>query len=160
MANFNTHVGVAAVASGMLATLCLQVGFVDAKDALLLASVGIVGGILPDIDLHYSYPSRILFSLLGIVAAFLWVFAAENELPIVFLWMAGLGIYLIIRFPIWALFQKVTVHRGSVHSLVAALLFAMMTVAISFQGFSKPPFVAWLIGLFMFLVFILHLILD
>jgi len=160
MANFNTHVGVAAVASGMLATLCLQVGFVDAKDALLLASVGIVGGILPDIDLHYSYPSRILFSLLGIVAAFLWIFAAENELPIVYLWVAGLGIYLIIRFPIWALFQKVTVHRGSVHSLIAALLFAVITVAISFQGFGKPPFVAWLIGLFMFLGFILHLILD
>jgi len=31
MANFNTHLGVAAVGSGMLATLCLQVGFVDAK---------------------------------------------------------------------------------------------------------------------------------
>jgi len=79
MANFNTHFNVAAIGSGMLATLCLQVGFVDAQDALVLASAGVIGGILPDIDLHYSYPSRILFSLLGIILSFLWVFSAKNH---------------------------------------------------------------------------------
>jgi hypothetical protein len=160
MANFNTHLGVAAVGSGMLATLCLQVGFVDAKDALLLASVGVIGGILPDIDLHYSHPSRILFSLLGIVAAFLWVFSAENHLSIIYLWGAGLGIYLFVRFPIWVLFQNFTVHRGSIHSIATALLFCFATTAISFHFFAKSPFIAWLIGLFIFLGFILHLILD
>ena len=160
MANFNTHLGVAAVGSGMLATLCLQVGFVDAKDALLLASAGVIGGILPDIDLHYSHPSRILFSLLGIVMAFLWVFSAENHLSVIELWGAGLGIYLFMRFPVWALFQKFTVHRGSVHSIAAALLFCFSTVAISFHFFARPAFTSWLIGLFIFLGFILHLVLD
>ena len=160
MANFNTHLSVAAVGSGMLATLCLQVGFVDAKDALLLASVGVLGGILPDIDLHYSHPSRILFSLLGIVLAFIWVFSAENDLPIIALWGAGLGIYLIVRFPIWALFQNITVHRGSIHSIAVALLFCFITTAVSYHFFYKTPFIAWLIGLFIFLGFILHLVLD
>ncbi len=160
MANFNTHLGVAAVGSGMLATLCLQVGFVDAKDALLLASVGVLGGILPDIDLHYSHPSRILFSLLGIVVAFLWVFSAENYISVIALWGAGLGIYLFVRFPIWALFQNFTVHRGSIHSIATALLFCFITTALSFHFFAKPAFIAWLIGLFIFLGFILHLVLD
>ncbi len=160
MANFNTHLGVAAVGSGMLATLCLQVGFVDAKDALLLASAGVLGGILPDIDLHYSHPSRILFSLLGIVVAFLWVFAAENHLSIIQLWGAGLGIYLFVRFPIWAIFQKYTVHRGSIHSIGVALLFGFLTSALSFHFFNKPAFVSWLIALFIFLGFVLHLLLD
>lgn len=160
MANFNTHLSVAAVASGMLATLCLQIGFVDAKDAFLLAALGVIGGILPDIDLHYSYPSRILFSILGIVCAFLWIFAAENDLPIVYLWAAGLGIYLIVRFPFWSFFQKVTVHRGSIHSLISATLFSFITVAISYQIFDKDPFTAWIIGLFMFFGFLLHLVLD
>ena len=160
MANFNTHLGVAAVGSGMLATLCLQVGFVDAKDALLLASVGVLGGILPDIDLHYSHPSRILFSLLGIVVAFLWVFSAKNDLSIIELWGAGLGIYLFVRFPIWTLFQNITVHRGSIHSIAVALLFCFMTSALSYHFFAKSPFISWLIGLFVFLGFILHLILD
>jgi len=160
MANFNTHLGVAAVGSGMLAILCLQVGFVDAKDALLLASVGILGGILPDIDLHYSHPSRILFSLLGIVVALLWVFSAENQLSIIELWGAGLGIYLFIRFPIWSLFQKLTVHRGSIHTISVALLFCLIATALSYHFFSKSPFISWLIGLFVFLGFILHLVLD
>lgn len=160
MANFNTHLGVAAVGSGMLATLCLQVGFVDASDALFLAFIGVIGGILPDIDLHYSYPSRILFSILGILLAFLWIFAAENQLSIIELWGAGLGIYLFVRYPIWALFNKLTVHRGAIHSLITAIFFAMVTSAVSFQIFAKAPFISWLLALFIFLGFVLHLLLD
>ncbi len=160
MANFNTHLGVAAVGSGMLATLCLQVGFVDSKDALLLATAGVVGGILPDIDLHYSYPSRILFSLLGILFSFLWIFAVENQLTILQLWGAGLGIYLFVRYPIWALFHRFTDHRGAIHSLGAALFFGLAASALSFQLFHKPPFTAWLIALFIVAGFILHLVLD
>ena len=160
MANFNTHLGVAAVGSGMLATLCLQVGFVDAKDAILVASMGVLGGILPDIDLHYSYPSRILFSLLGIVVAFLWVFSAENHLSVLQLWAAGLGIYLIVRYPIWSVFQNLTVHRGSIHSLAAGLLFCFIASALSFHAFGKTPFISWLTGAFIFLGFTLHLLLD
>ncbi|MEH6456119.1 MAG: metal-dependent hydrolase [Cocleimonas sp.] len=160
MANFNTHLGVAAVGSGMLATLCLQVGFVDSKDAILLASMGVLGGILPDIDLHYSHPSRILFSMLGIIVTFLWVFSAENDLSILYLWGAGLGVYLFVRYPFWALFQKLTVHRGSIHSIAAALLFALIVTALSFHTFGKNAFISWLTGSFIFLGFILHLILD
>ncbi len=160
MANFNTHLGVAAVGSGMLATLCLQVGFVSPSDALLLASFGVVGGILPDIDLHYSYPSRILFSLLGILMAFLWVFAAENQMPIIQLWGAGLGIYLFVRYPIWALFHKFTVHRGAIHSVNTAILIAFISSSVCFHLFAKTPFISWLLALFIFLGFILHLLLD
>ena len=160
MANFNTHLGVAAVGSGMLATLCLQVGFVDAKDAILLASLGVLGGILPDIDLHYSHPSRILFSMLGIIITFLWVFSAENDLSILYLWGAGLGIYLFVRYPFWALFQKLTVHRGSIHSIAAAVLFFLIVTALSFHALGKNAFISWLTGCFIFLGFILHLLLD
>ena len=160
LANFNTHLGVAAIGSGMLATLCLQVGFVDATDALLLASAGVIGGILPDIDLHYSYPSRILFSLLGIMLSFLWIFSAENDLSIAGLWGAGLGIYLLVRYPVCEFFKKFTVHRGSVHSINVALLFGLLTVLLSYHLFKKPAFTAWFIGFFLFLGFILHLLLD
>jgi len=160
MANFNTHLATAAVGSGMLATLCLQVGFVDSKDALLLAAMGVVGGILPDIDLHYSHPSRILFTILGIIAAFLWIFAAENHLSIVELWGAGLGIYLFIRYLLWGLFQKLTVHRGVIHSIGAGLLVALISAIVSYHLFAKVAFVSWLIALFIFLGFILHLVLD
>ncbi len=160
LANFNTHLAVAAIGSGMLATLCLQVGFVDASGALLLASAGVIGGILPDIDLHYSYPSRILFSLLGIMLAFLWIFAAENDLPIVGLWGAGLGIYLFVRYPVWTFFNKFTVHRGAIHSILAALLFFLLAVLLSFYVFTKSAFISWFVGFFVFIGYLLHLLLD
>ncbi len=160
MANFNTHFAVSAVGSGMLATLCLQVGFVNSQDALLLACAGVVGGILPDIDLHYSYPSRILFSLLGIFLAFLWIFSAKNQTSILQLWGAGLGIYLFVRFPLWTLFQRFSVHRGAIHSINAALLFSFGSAALSYHLFAKTDFTAWLLALFIFLGFILHLLLD
>lgn len=160
MANFSTHLGVAAIGSGMLATLCLQVGFVDAKDAILLAFAGVIGGILPDIDLHYSHPSRIIFSLLGILISFLWIFVTENELSIIELWLAGLGLYLLVRYPLWKLFNKFTVHRGVLHSVISAILFGLLTVLLSFYIFSRQPFTSWFIGFFVFLGFILHLLLD
>ncbi|MCK5810452.1 MAG: metal-dependent hydrolase [Cocleimonas sp.] len=160
MANFNTHITVAAVASGLLSTLCLQVGFIGASDALLLTLAGTIGGILPDVDLQRSYPSRIIFSLIGMIVAFLWVFSTKNKLAIVELWVIGLIIYATIRYPIWMIFHKFTKHRGAFHSLIAAFAFAFFSTAISFNFYDKTAFVSWLIGLLVFYGFIIHLVLD
>ncbi|MCK5917992.1 MAG: metal-dependent hydrolase [Cocleimonas sp.] len=160
MANFNTHITVAAVGSGLLSTLCLQVGFIGTSDALLLTLVGTIGGILPDVDLQHSYPSRIIFSLIGMIIAFLWIFSTKNELSIIELWIIGLMIYSAIRYPLWMLFHKYTKHRGAFHSLVAALAFALFSTAISFNFFAKTAFVSWLIGMVVCYGFIIHLLLD
>lgn len=160
MANFNTHITWAAAGAGLLSTLCLQIGFVDRQEALMLAFVGTAGGILPDVDLQRAYPSRILFSLLGIFAAFLMVFSLENERSIVELWLIGLGTFIGVRYVFWQIFHKYTTHRGSIHSLVAAL-FAMFTFsAASYHLLGKDDFISWLIGFFLLLGFLLHLLLD
>ncbi|HIO93249.1 MAG TPA: hydrolase [Leucothrix mucor] len=160
MANFNTHITVAAVASGLLATLCLQVGFIGTSDALLLTLAGTIGGILPDVDLQHSYPSRIIFSLLGMIISFLWIFSTENQLSIIELWVIGLIIFAFIRYPVWMIFHKYTKHRGAIHSLVAAFAFGLFTTSISFHFFSKTAFISWLIGMLVFYGFIIHLMLD
>jgi len=160
MANFQTHITYAAASSGLLSVLCLQIGLVDQRDALNLALLGTVGGILPDVDLQRSYPSRILFALLGIFLAFLMVFSLENEMSIVELWLVGIGTFLTVRFPVWHIFHKYTTHRGSIHSLLAALLAAFSTAALSSNLLGKDDLTAWLLGLFMFAGFILHLLLD
>ncbi|MGB0849128.1 MAG: metal-dependent hydrolase [Thiolinea sp.] len=160
MANFNTHVTYAAAGSGLLSVLCLQVGMVDQRDALTLALIGTIGGILPDIDLQRSYPSRIMFSMLGIFVAFLMIFSLENDLSILELWLVGIGTFVLIRFPLWQAFHHNTTHRGSVHSIMAGLLAALSTTAISFHILGKDDFTAWLGGLFLLLGFLLHLILD
>ncbi|PID47136.1 MAG: hydrolase [Proteobacteria bacterium] len=160
MANFNTHISVAAVASGLISTLCLQVGLVDSKDAMLLMLMGTIGGILPDIDLKYSYPSRIIFSTLGIIVSFLWILSAENVLSISELWVIGIIIYLTVRYGLWKLFNHYTVHRGALHSVIAAFLFMQLTTVISFHFYGRDDFTAWLIGFMVFIGFLIHLLLD
>ncbi len=160
MANFNTHITVAAAGAGLLSVLCLQVGLAEPREAMLLALLGTIGGILPDIDLQHAYPSRIMFALFGIIASFMVVFSKENDLSIVELWGVGLITFGLIRFPIWMVFHQYTNHRGSVHSLVAGLLFMFLTTAFAYRVMGEMPFMAWLFGLFVLLGFVLHLLLD
>ena len=160
MANFNTHITVAAAGAGLLSVLCLQVGLATPKDALVLAVMGTIGGILPDIDLEHAYPSRIMFSLFGIIAAFLAIFSSEKNLSIVELWGVGLATYAVIRYPVWTLFYKYTSHRGSIHSIAAALFFSFLTTSFSYYILGKSAFMAWLYALIVFLGFVLHLTLD
>ncbi len=126
----------------------------------MLALLGTIGGILPDIDLQHAYPSRIMFSLFAILAAFMVVFSSENNLSIVELWGVGLLTFGLIRFPIWMVFHQYTTHRGSIHSLVAAVLFMFLMTAFAHHVMGETPFVSWLFGLFVFLGFVLHLVLD
>ena len=160
MANFNTHISVAAVASGLISTLCLQVGLVDSKDAMLLVLMGTIGGILPDIDLQYSHPSRIIFSLLGIITSFLWILSAENTLSITELWAIGISIYLLIRYGLWRVFSMYTKHRGAIHSVIAGFLSMQVATVISFHFYDKDDFTSWLIGFMVFIGFMIHLLLD
>lgn len=160
MANFNTHISVAAVASGLISTLCLQVGLVDSKDAMLLLLMGTIGGILPDIDLHYSHPSRIIFSLLGLIASFLWVLSAENTLSISELWAIGLTIYVAVRYGFWKIFNRYTKHRGAIHSVIAGFLSMQVATVISYHFYNRDDFTSWLIGFMVFIGFLIHLLLD
>lgn len=160
MANFNTHITVAAAGAGLLSVLCLQVGFVTPREALVLALMGTIGGILPDVDLEHAYPSRIIFSLFGIISAFLAIFSVKNDLSIVELWLIGLITFALIRWPVWMIFNQYTHHRGSIHSLVAGALFTFLTVIFSHRIMGQNPFVSWLNGFFIFSGFILHLVLD
>ena len=54
MANFKTHVSVAAALSGVLATGFLAARVAEPKDVWLYFAMGTVGGILPDIDADHS----------------------------------------------------------------------------------------------------------
>lgn len=160
MANFNTHITVAAAASGLMSILCLQVGLATHNEAMLLALTGSIGGILPDVDLQRSYPSRIMFSLIATLAAFAMAFSMENDLSIVELWILGLITFLTIRYPIWMLFHEYSTHRGSIHSITAALTATFVTASLAHHWLGHTAFTSWLVATFMLFGFLIHLILD
>ncbi|MDO6462298.1 metal-dependent hydrolase [Granulosicoccaceae sp. 1_MG-2023] len=160
MANFATHISVAAVGAGLFATAALKLGQVDEPGAVVLTLLGTLGGILPDIDLKYSYPSRIIFSVFGMMAAFASVFALREQFSIIELWMTATLVFLLVRYPLWAIFHKFAEHRGAIHSVAMALLVWLGCTSLAFHAFGQSPGMAWLSGSFAGGGFLLHLLLD
>jgi membrane-bound metal-dependent hydrolase YbcI (DUF457 family) len=160
MANFKTHLAVAAVGSGLLSTVFLGSGMINPFDAVVLAIVGTIGGMLPDIDLGHSSPTKIMFTSLAIVFAFLFMFSKAGSYSIIELWIIWGATYLLIRYLAWQVFSDLTKHRGIIHSIFAALFFWFMVAGLSYHVFDYSQVLSWLIGFFVFYGFVIHLSLD
>lgn len=160
MADFNTHVFAAASVASLGATICAKLLSLPVSTALLLTAGGIIGGVLPDIDLKYSVPSKILFSVFGAIAAVAWMFARLPDYSVSELWVFAIAIFLLVRFPVWALFHQFTVHRGSLHSIAAACMFALLTAVTGEHVLHVAAETSWLLAGFVMTGVIVHLTLD
>jgi len=160
MADFNTHVFGAAALSSLAATIGMKLIDLPVSDALLLTTAGTLGGVLPDIDLKYSTPSKLLFALLGTLLAMSWLFSQIHAYTVLELWVIALCIFLIVRFPLWWLFHQFTVHRGALHSLAAAMMFAFIAASAGEHLLQLRAELSWLLAIFVAVGFVLHLILD
>ncbi len=160
MADFNTHILGATVIVSFGATCCTKLLGLGMSEGLMLTVTGLVGGVLPDIDLKQSQPSRLLFSLLGLIAAFTWLFANVPAFTALELWIGAGAVFLLVRFPLWWLFHTVTVHRGILHSLIAAVMAGVIVCTIAWQFFQTNELQSWLLGIFMTLGYLIHLTLD
>ncbi len=160
MANFKTHFFVASVASGIASITVLATGLASLRQALTYFAIGLIGGLLPDIDADNSAPVRLLFNGLALGLAFVTVFYLVDQLSIVELVLAWGGTYVAIRYLAFALFTRFTVHRGIFHSILAAVFFASLTASVVSHGFGSHAQIAWLSGSFLFMGYLVHLILD
>jgi hypothetical protein len=160
MANFKTHMSVAAACSGGLATGFLAVGVASPREVWLYFAMGTLGGILPDIDANNSIPGRMLFSFFAIVFAFVTLFSRAGVYSIVELSILWMVTYVVVRYIIFQMFARLTVHRGIFHSLLAAVFFGLCTTNISYYIFSINTVSAWMSGCFVFVGYVVHLILD
>ena len=160
MANFNTHLSVAFVASGVGALVLYKAGILSGIEFLLCTVVGTVGGLLPDIDLDHSIPAKIGFNALALLSAFLMVMYWSSQLALLSLMVVWLLTYLIMRYGVFNLFSSLTVHRGVVHSLPYLAIVALLLVDINFYLFKYTAILSWAVGLFLFVGSLIHLVLD
>ena len=160
MANFPTHIGIGTVASGMLATLTLAANVVAPENLVAVTVAGVLGSILPDIDLKDSRPGRALFFGLAAFFSFVALFVGAGRYSIVELWVLALLTFLAVRYVAHAIFHRVSYHRGIFHSIVAAIFFALLTVIIYRHALGRHEGVAWLAGGFMLIGYLVHLLLD
>lgn len=160
MADFRTHLGVAATLGAVVAHGGWQAGLWAFAEGLPVLALITFGGILPDIDADRSKAIRLIFNLLAIpavVAGALWLQGRMEPGPLM---VACGGIYLGVRYLGGALFCRFTVHRGIWHSLLAAALCGLTVTALGHHLFALPDRMSWIYGGALSLGFVIHLLLD
>jgi hypothetical protein len=160
MANFTTHIAAGTLVSGALATLTMAADVVAPENLIAVTMAGVLGSVLPDIDLKDSRPSKAMFSGLAIFFSFAVLFTTAEHLSIVELLLAWLGTLVFVRFGAKALFHEFSYHRGIWHSVLAAVFCSAVTAVVYYYLLRRPDGVAWLAAGFMFIGFMTHLVLD
>ncbi|MEH6453009.1 MAG: metal-dependent hydrolase [Psychromonas sp.] len=167
MANFNTHLNVATVATGLTSAVLLTAGHIDLNNALWLWFLGVIGGLLPDIDSDNSTSLDTLFNLFalsGVLFVTRYITTELSQVSFIELIVIPLIAYGILKYLVRPLFEKITVHRGSCHSLFFLLLMALLTTQVIWRlnphSTEQSAMIAWLSGGFIFLGGLIHLLLD
>lgn len=160
MANFTTHIAVGTVVAGTLATLTLAANVIATENLIPITLAGVLGSVLPDIDLKDSRPSRALFAGLAIFFSFAVLFSAAGRYSIAELWILWLGTLVAVRYGVHTAFHNLAKHRGIWHSILAALFCAVATTVVFANVLDRHAGVAWLAGGFMFIGYLVHLTLD
>lgn len=160
MANFNTHINVAFVASSITGLIAYKAGMLTASEFFLCNLAGTVGGLLPDIDLNYSIPAKVGFNLASLLVAFLMMVYWAKQISIIWLLLLWVFTYAIMRWGVFGLFNHFTIHRGIVHSVPYMAILSLSLVLVSFYGMRYDAVFSWFLGLFLFFGTIIHLILD
>ncbi|NWF37442.1 metal-dependent hydrolase [Mariprofundus sp. KV] len=160
MANFRTHLTVAAAGALSATALVMQAGVISHMQALLLFLLALHAGLLPDIDSDHSIPARILFTILSVATAVAVIFLCYTALSLLPLLALSLLAALFVRLLLLPLFAATTEHRGLFHSLPMALLFGMATLFSGHHLLGWAAAFAWLAAAFVAGGYLLHLLLD
>lgn len=160
MANFRTHLAVAAVVSCGAAGVLAGLGTVNHGQAALLALLGVFGGILPDVDSDKSSAISIVFNLVAGMFTFLVFLMTYWAYDYLVSLIACLVTFVVIRYPVQWIFAKFTIHRGAFHSVLAASMMGLtFTVGANFV-LEADSILSWYTGLFVCLGYLVHLLLD
>ena len=127
MANFPTHIAIGTVVSGALATVTLAADLVAPENLVAVTLAGVLGSVLPDIDLKDSRPARAMFAGLAVFFSFAVLFSLERKYSIAEMLILWLGTLLFVRYVGKEIFFRFSYHRGIWHSLLAVVFCAFLT---------------------------------
>lgn len=160
MANFNTHLSVGFLVSAFSAVIGYKAGILESHELVVCTILGTTGGLLPDIDSNNSTPIKLFFNLISAVTAFALIIYWRSYLQLLYLLVLGLLVFVTIRYLVFGIFTKITVHRGVIHSVPYMAMLALGLVSFSYYYLQIPSVISWLYGLFLFIGSMVHLILD
>ena len=160
MASFAQHVNTAVVISGITIAPLYSSSLIDINQALALLFFGMIGGILPDIDLENSKPIQIASSILSIFIPLLAILTLLQSLSIskmLFIWFLAA---MLLHFFIFKILLHFTIHRGVIHTIPMGIVFAHSLTIIFYNILKFDELFSLLCGLFLLIGFLIHLVLD
>jgi len=160
MASFEYHVNVAVIATGVLITPVYSSGLIDVNQSLIILGLGLVGGILPDLDSDNSKPIQIIFKMLSIFLPLLVLISINKEFPVLHLIGIWIVSTLVLQLLFFQLFLKLTSHRGIFHSIPMGIFLAQIVILLFYRVLDQNLTFSTIAGSFLFIGFIVHLLLD
>ena len=160
MANFPTHIAIGTVVSGALATVTMAADLVAPENIVAVTLAGVLGSVLPDIDLKDSRPARAMFAGLGVFFSFAVLFSLGRKYSIAEMLILWLGTLLFVRYVAKEVFFRFSYHRGVWHSILAMIFCSLVTAWVYSKLLGRDEGVAWLAAGFLAIGFLTHLILD
>jgi hypothetical protein len=123
MANFPTHLAIGTIVSGAAATLTLAADVVAPENLVAVTLAGVLGSVLPDIDLKDSKPSRAMFTGLSVFFSFAVLFEMAAKLSVAEMLIIWLGTLFFVRYV----------------ALAAGDCFCVVADGCSLRSFTQPP---------------------
>ncbi len=164
MSGFKTHLGAGIMLGSAAGLWGWQQGIFAPDDLVAVVSIAAVAGLTPDLDADQGRPLNLLFDVLAVLFPALLLPKLHPILPgpSSLLALAVLS-FLAIRYGLLHLVQKITVHRGNLHSVPFALIIGEAVWLLFSQGHPQPPAlhnVPFVFALVAALSALLHLLLD
>ncbi|MDX2321790.1 MAG: metal-dependent hydrolase [Moritella sp.] len=168
MANFNTHLNVAALLTGVCSASLVAARHIELDTAVWLWFLGTIGGLLPDIDSDNSTSLDTIFNLFAfaIILIIMRYMTSDDfdDLSFAEVIVVPALTYAVMKYGLRTIFERLTVHRGSCHTLLFLALCGLVTTQLiaNVDGIdsAKADRLAWLSGGFIFLGGLIHLTLD
>ncbi|MBF0108120.1 MAG: metal-dependent hydrolase [Magnetococcales bacterium] len=160
MAGFKVHFLAAAITGGCLGTAMLQSGMLEPHGVLAAFFLTSFGGVVPDLDADHSIVLATATTVMAVVVSFLAMFHWRQGQGVVELIALWFGCYLFFKWVVLGFVTRLTVHRGIVHSIPAAILGGIMTVLFLHDLLGWPDHLSWLGGGFFWTGYMVHLTVD
>jgi len=160
MASFEQHINGAVIATGIIIVPLHTASIIDITQSLIVLSLGIIGGVLPDLDSDNSKPIQIFFKIISIFLPLIIILSIPNNLSLLYLIAYWLISIFILRLTLFQLFISFTTHRGIFHSIPMGVLFAQITMLIFYKVFYFNITFSTIAGIFLLFGFLIHLLLD
>ena len=161
MSDFKSHVcgGIVAGATVSGTHAYYLPGVLDPVQLGAVCLMGIIGGVLPDLDSDTGSPLTILFGLLALIvpAVILKTVSEYHTLTPEFLICYFVVGYVLINYVVRAIVKKLTIHRGIMHSIPFVLLCG---ISGFFLFMSSGEKMSLAVGISVCAGGIIHLIMD